>query len=147
MTAENIRKIKRLIAFRERQRDIDAKEMDEARRNEAHAESERDMAMQALDGELNAIRDITGKSITPEDLALAEQSAKWAQSDLRKSENQLAQKKHDTEARRAKLLASHKRVKQMETLHTHRKEALERDQSLKQQSEIDDLTATREAHR
>ena len=147
MNTGNLEKIKRLIAFRERQRDIEAKEMEAARRKEADAETERQMAERMLDNELNVIREATGKSLQPAELALAVQSAKWAQIELKNKERQLAQKKQETESQRSKLLASHQKVKQMETLHQNRKEEHDRNQQLTQQAELDDLASVREVNR
>ena len=147
MSSESLEKLKRLITFRERQRDLAAKDMEDARKREDDAESERLKAAQSLTEELDVIRQATGKVFQPADLELAVQSAKWAQTELKLRENELAEKKKETEAQRSKLLASHQKVKQMETLHRKRKEAREKHQMQTQQGEQDDLVAIREVQR
>ena len=147
MSAESIEKLKRLIAFRERQRDLAAADMEVARREEDEAADRRLQAENDLNAELSVCRNAVGKGLYPRDLELAAQSARWAQTDLRRKENELAQKKQITDVQRNKLLESHKKVKQMENLHKQRKQEFNKDQLLSEQAELDDLAVVREVNR
>lgn len=145
MTNEHIEKLKRLIAFRERQRDLATVEMEAALRREEAAERERVQAEQMLQKELQTFRETVGTSVRPLDLELAVQSAKWAQTELHGKEETVVKHKQMTSEQRSKLLESHKKVKQMEELHKQKKHERNRQLTLTQQSEMDDLAAIREA--
>ncbi|MBN2526193.1 MAG: flagellar FliJ family protein [Deltaproteobacteria bacterium] len=146
MTPGDLEKLKRLIAFRERQRDRAVADMEEAHRQENEALEQRNEAEQTLNEELQIFRDAVGETVNPLDLELAVECAKWAQISLQKKEKNLIQKHQQTDIQRDKLLESHKKVKQMETLHKQRKQEKQREEQHAQQAELDDLAAIREVH-
>jgi flagellar export protein FliJ len=146
MNRERIEKLKRLIAFRERQRDLAAADMEIARHAEDEAAEKRSRAEKELNEELAVCRNAVGTGLFPKDLELAAQSARWAEVALRRKEAELAQKKQETDVQRNKLLESHRKVKQMENLHQRRKKESEREQGLLEQAELDDLAVIREVH-
>ena len=146
MNTGDIEKLKRLIAFRERQRDIAIADVEAATRQENEARTMRNDALQSLNDELQTIRNSVGESVSPKDLELAVQCAKWAQIVLHEKEKILKQKHQKTDAERDKLMESHKKVKQMETLHNQRKQELQREQQHTRQAEMDDLAVIREEH-
>jgi colicin import membrane protein len=146
MSSERIEKLKRLIAFRERQRDLAAADMENARHAEDEAAEKKSQAEKELVDELEVCRNAVGTGVFPRDLELAAQSARWAAIALRQKEVELAQKKQETDVQRKKLLESHRKVKQMENLHQRRKKESDRERTLSEQSELDDLAVVREVH-
>lgn len=147
MNTDNIEKLKRLIHFRERQRDMAAAKMETARRLEDEASQRRQEAAEELDSELETMRQTVGHSMRPDELDLAVRSAKWAQINLFEKEKLLQRQEQNTEKEREKLLESHKKVKQMETLHLARKKERHRQDAITQQTELDDLAAVKEVRK
>ncbi|MBN2342370.1 MAG: hypothetical protein JXX29_18655 [Deltaproteobacteria bacterium] len=147
MRKDDIQKLQRLISFRERQRDIAAADMEAAKQRELDAQQQKEDAETILANELAYFRESIGSSLSPEDMELAVLSTKWAQRNLEQKDVTLKKQEEKTEIERRKLLESHQKVKQMETLHKSRTEERTRKQTKTVQAELDDLSAVKEAHK
>lgn len=147
MNVNKIEKIKRLIDFRERQRDIAAVDMEAALRLVQQADEERETALDVLNQEHEQFRRNVGKSVNAVDLEFAIRCAKWAQMTLQQKEKQLNIVKAKSKEERDKLIKSHQKVKQMERLHELRMKEEKHELSTMEQHELDDLAIVKEAHK
>jgi hypothetical protein len=141
------KKAARLVSFRKLERERASRDVFAARADVSSAKSAVEVQQHLIEQEAAEIPKGNGEVIRPEDMSLALACIEAARLELKVKEGQLntAEQKLGDKANR--LLAVHKKVRQMETLKAAAEEVRNKAAHTKENREIDDMAQHREARK
>ena len=145
--SESTKRVKRLVSFRELERDRAGGVVAASRRRRDQAEEARDSAQDAAEQEITQAVPKVGEPVYATDMQLARGCVDSAKQELEVMEKRLFQAESEFRSKMTMLLEVHKKVKQMENLYQTLRETESRQQNSKEQREIDDLVNTKEGAR
>ncbi|MCP4676908.1 MAG: hypothetical protein GY854_15605 [Deltaproteobacteria bacterium] len=141
------RRVKRLISFRESEREKAGGEVGASKSRRDRATSKLENARQIHTDELDKVVNQMGKPFMAEDVHLAIICANEAELDVEDKVEELGRAERELDEKTRLLIAAHNRVKQMGALLKILEERREKEARIKEQREIDDLVTTRETSR
>ena len=144
--ADNMEKrARRLVTFRTLQRDRASREVQTARQAKESAETHVRNSEETVRREAEAAQEISEWTRTPEDIQLALACVDAARAELSAKHQTLKNAEKHLGAKSKLLLATHKKVQQMEALKQRAAMAARTHEKKREQAEIDDLATNREA--
>ncbi len=147
MADESVKRVKRLISYRETERDRAGGEVVVSRSHRDKAEKGASDALRVAEQELADITHRVDRPFRAEDMHLALSCLAAAKDEVEEKKVVLDKAQENLDEKTRLLVAAHQRVKQMETLCETLKRRHRDEVRKKEQREIDDLAITREAAR
>lgn len=145
MAKDSEKRIERLMAIREKEREKIGAEVSKARALLDAASKHLQEAQAEVARELRGGQVTVGAPVDPDALQMASFCLEAANLEKQHREKQLERAQSELDERTRKLLAAHQKVKQMELLAKKLKEErLEKEEKTRQR-EVDDLSATKES--
>ncbi len=141
--SEAMKKVEKLIAYRERERDEVSARVAVARNVRDNCEDVANEATQQLEDEEERARSGVGVAIDPLDFGLTVECVKSAKQHLAVRESELEKAEQELNAKTEELMDAHRRVRQMEQMATTLKSREQKKAAGREQREIDDLAVTR----
>ncbi len=147
MADESVKRVKRLISYRETERDQAGGEVVRSRSHRDRAEKGANEALEVAEQELADITRQVDRPFRAEDMHLALSCLSAAKDEVEEKKAVLGKAQENLDEKTRLLVAAHQRVKQMEALCETLKKRHKDEVRKKEQCEIDDLAITREAAR
>jgi flagellar export protein FliJ len=147
MAETDPKKAARLVSFRKLERERASREVFAARAAVDSAQSAVEAQVKLIEQEVSEIPKGGGEVVSPEDMSLALACIEVARLELKTKEGFLNNAQQTLGVQADKLLAVHKKVRQMETLKAAAEEARNKVAHTKETREIDDLAQHREARK
>jgi flagellar export protein FliJ len=147
MTSEAVRRVRRLAAFRAKERDRKSIDNIAAQTKRDEAQESLVESRRTLAEEIGLVRSSIGRAMTRETLSLSCSCVESAGSDVGRSARALGVAEKALAETRRKLLEAHYRVRQMDELASMKQAAEDRKERLREQRELDDLAVVSEVNR
>jgi flagellar export protein FliJ len=147
MTSEAHMRVRRLAAFRAKERDRRAVENAEAQSKRDGAAGALEESHRALEGEILAVRSAPGNACASEALALCALCVESAGLDVGRRKRELDSAERSLFEARKRLLEAHRKVRQMEELAAIQQASEAREERHREQRELDDLAVVSEVYR
>jgi len=147
MSNKSANKTKRLISFRERERDEAAAKMAATRTSLNEAKAALESAEESVSQEIEQTRSAVGKPVSAEKLNLTADCAQSAAKEVVQKQGSVREANEALDEDMDKLMQTHTKVKQMELLLEFQQRRNERLIRNKEQSTLDDLSVSRKVHK
>lgn len=145
MSKEAMTKVRRILSFREHQRDRAGSEVIRTRGERDRADEAAKAKQREAEQELDGTRQSIGHPVTADDLLLAISTFQAVVDELTSRQEALKTAEQQLGQKTAQLLAVHRQVQQMETLLETLKSRRKAAAELKEQREMDDLAVVKES--
>ncbi len=145
MATGGIKRVKRLVSFREVERKKAGGEVAQKKSERDLADEEAKLAKRQVEEELEEVVQHAGRAFSVDDMTIALGCLEVAKEEAQAKSVTLKQSEEELNKHISLLLAKHRQVKQIETLFDTLRKRHQKDMNLKEQSEIDDLSAIKEA--
>ncbi|MCP4600075.1 MAG: hypothetical protein GY847_05975 [Proteobacteria bacterium] len=147
MTTDSTKRIKRLISYREVERDKAGVDVSLSKVKRDRAKDAVNNAKQIVENELTEVTNQLDSPFSADDMQIAINCLRAAADEMTTREETLGNAESELNKKTRCLLAAHLRVKQMEVLQGILQKRRDKEIRSKEQREIDDLVTTREAIR